>query len=936
MTGATGWTVYGGTPISFFTSTPMYYTDPGDLSATVSHAQADAMVAAAAAAWNVPTSSLMLQQGGELAEHVSSGNVYFDGSEMQFPADVSASNYQSIPISVIYDTDGSVLDTLLGEGASDPSGCRDTGVVESVDSIGPEGKIHHAMIILNGRCAGTTSAQLTQMQYQLERAFGRVIGLAWAQVNDNIFTGATPPSAGAISYWPIMHPIDVLCGPYSYQCITNPFQLRADDLSGLALLYPVTQQNITPGKVLSATNAEGVNASVYFPTSEGMGWVNVTVRRELWEAENVEPWQVASAVTGYRYQQNSGNPVTGGESETEDIGDTWGPDAAEADIARVPDVVVQNTFITTEPIDPLYTDEYALAPYERPPVMPSGSPVTMVAWSAVAGTSMGFSQTAPDAAGTCAPGDDGTQSAPAASDGSGWWTGQLCPVGHSSWWSVQVGAGSSWTLEVTATDETGAPTTYKAQPVIGVWNTGDGGLPTVASSPVAMNSLAAGVTQLQMPAGTSPGSYTFVVADQFGAGRPDFTYKARVLYAASVSPAQVSTTGGQIVISGEGFRQGNQVFVNGAPATVVSWSATQIVARAPNIASAGAALAIPVDVMVADQQTGGVTDIANGFTYTFVQPDKAVVVSAPAALETGVTAATPLAVQILKPDGVTPVANASVQLSVVSGAAGFGACGGAASCIVQTDATGTVRSTVAGGAAGAVAVIATELSGSAEAEITLQDRNPVRSAGIMTGTSYVAAGTSGSWTVLLAATQDGLPVAGAPVIWTAGSGVSLSSSSTVTDATGAAAVTVSAAQMSAGSVTVTGCAWASACASWTVTAVDSSQWTVTARAGAGQSVSVGTALSAVTLGVTDTAGHALEGAAVSIYQTTDGWEGVCPVTGRCAAAPVLASEQSTAVSDGNGNVTVTPLEVPGLPQVVNIAAVTGSQGFVSLSLPVTP
>ncbi len=93
VTGATGWWVYGGTPISFFTSTPVYYTDPGDLSATVSHAQADAMVAAAAATWNVPTSTLVLQQGGELAEHVSSANVYFDGSEMQFPADVSASNY---------------------------------------------------------------------------------------------------------------------------------------------------------------------------------------------------------------------------------------------------------------------------------------------------------------------------------------------------------------------------------------------------------------------------------------------------------------------------------------------------------------------------------------------------------------------------------------------------------------------------------------------------------------------------------------------------------------------------------------------------------------------------------------------------------------------------------------------------------------------------
>ena len=196
-----------------------------------------------------------MKQGGELAEHVSSANVYFDGSEMVFPADVSANNYQSIPIAVIYDTDGSVIDTLLGDGASDPSGCRDTGVVESVDSIGLEGTIHHAMLILNGRCVGSTPQQLLQMQYQLERAFGRVIGISWSQLNDNLFTGATPPTAGEIDYWPIMHPIDVLCGSYSYQCITNPFQLRMDDLSSLSLLYPVTPLNLAAGETLTTTNA---------------------------------------------------------------------------------------------------------------------------------------------------------------------------------------------------------------------------------------------------------------------------------------------------------------------------------------------------------------------------------------------------------------------------------------------------------------------------------------------------------------------------------------------------------------------------------------------------------------------------------------------------------------------------------------------------------
>src|SRR5215469_6261436 len=583
VTGTSSWNG-AGNPIAFYTSSPAYYTDPGDLSANVSHAQADAMVAAAAAPWNVPTSTLVLKQGGELAEHVSSANVYFDGTEMVFPADVSATNYQSIPIAVIYDTDGSVIDTLLGEGASDPSGCRDTGVVESVDSIGQEGTIHHAMLILNGRCVGSTPQQLTQMQYQLERAFGRVVGISWSQVNDNLFTGAAPPTAGEINYWPIMHPIDVLCGPYSYQCMTNPFQLRMDDVDALAKLYPVTPANMTAGEILSTSNAVHLGGNVTFPTGQGMDWLNVTATRELQSVWSAEPWQVASSVTGYQFEQNIGNPVTGPEGPGEDVGDSWGPNQGAFGFPRIEDPSVENVYMRTEAINPLYTGEYAIAPYERPPVTPSGSASTLTAWSARAGAGASFTAAVADAAATCSPGADGTQSASAASDTTGWWNGQLCPMGHSSWWNVTVNAGSSWTLEVTALDESGAATMYKAQPVIGVWNTGDSGLPTVASMPVSMNSMAPGVTQLQMPASASAGNYTFVVADQYGAGRPDFGYKARVLYAASVRPVVVNTAGGQIVIAGEGFRQGNQVSVNGVPATVVSWSANQIVAKAPSMA----------------------------------------------------------------------------------------------------------------------------------------------------------------------------------------------------------------------------------------------------------------------------------------------------------------------------------------------------------------
>jgi hypothetical protein len=92
----------------------------------------------------------------------------------------------------------------------------------------------------------------------------------------------------------------------------------------------------------------------------------------------------------------------------------------------------------------------------------------------------------------------------------------------------------------------------------------------------------------------------------------------------------------------------------------------------------------------------------------------------------------------------------------------------------------------------------------------------------------------------------------------------------------------------------------------------------------------------VSLLVTDADGHPLQGATVTVYQTVNAWEGVCPANGRCPASPVLAASKTTAVSDANGLLTVTPLQVPGLPETVNIAAVTGAHGFATATLVRTP
>ena len=204
---------------------------------------------------------------------------------LHLPADVSTPN----TLAIIYDTDGSVTDTLLGSGASNPSGCRQNAVTESVDSFNPAGYIAHALIVINGRCTGTAAAAQLQLRYQLMRAFGRVLGLAWSQTNDNVFTGTPAPTPVQEQNWPIMHPLDIICGPYTYQCLPNPFTLRADDIAGLVAVYPIDgSQPIPPGKQLSYANAQSLWGKLYFPTGEGMAGVNVLVRRMAYGSNTPE------------------------------------------------------------------------------------------------------------------------------------------------------------------------------------------------------------------------------------------------------------------------------------------------------------------------------------------------------------------------------------------------------------------------------------------------------------------------------------------------------------------------------------------------------------------------------------------------------------------------------------------------------------------------
>src|SRR5450755_2654804 len=113
-----------GQPLLWANGSVTYYTDQGNLSAILSGAQADAMVAAAFSAWaTIPGVAITATQAGHLAEDVNGSNIQANlEGVVSAPADITASATNT-PVGIVYDIDGSVTDAMLGEGAGDLQDC---------------------------------------------------------------------------------------------------------------------------------------------------------------------------------------------------------------------------------------------------------------------------------------------------------------------------------------------------------------------------------------------------------------------------------------------------------------------------------------------------------------------------------------------------------------------------------------------------------------------------------------------------------------------------------------------------------------------------------------------------------------------------------------------------------------------------------------------
>ena len=256
-----------GQPVHWAGGMVHYYVDRGPLNSQIDNQQATAMVDAAAALWSaVPTAGVALNNAGPLNEDVSSADVIAGNQTFAAPADVtpSATNY---PLAIVFDADGSVTNNLFGAGASDPTSCQNNGVFTWLDNIRTEATIAHAAILLNGLCA--TNANLVEMmRYELERAFGRVLGLDNAQVNPGALSNGEPNGTFG---WPVMDPMSGVCGAMGGTCIPDPGTLRYDDIAALNRIYPITAANAPsfPGKQITAANTVSIRGTISFRTGAG-------------------------------------------------------------------------------------------------------------------------------------------------------------------------------------------------------------------------------------------------------------------------------------------------------------------------------------------------------------------------------------------------------------------------------------------------------------------------------------------------------------------------------------------------------------------------------------------------------------------------------------------------------------------------------------------
>lgn len=901
-----------GQPLVWAGGEILYYTDQGDLSPILPNAPANAFVANAFTIWtSVPTAAVAATSPGELAEDVNGTNVTVnpDGS-LNLPADIQPTA-TGTPVGIVYDYDGTVTDAFLGSGAGDPSQCFEDAVFGGIDNYDASANFLHGLVVINGQCA-LQSSQLADVEYRLVRVLGQILGLGWSQVNVNVVTGNPPPTAADYAGFPVMHFKDAAgCVPITL-CYSNPYQLATDDLASIARLYPVTAQNQSsfPGKQIFSSTTAGIHGTVWFTNPAGqptqpMQGVNVIARWIDPSIGQPSDQYSASSVSGAFFTGNAGNAITGLYDPLGNPLSNWGSSntAQEGsfDISglQIPNGATTAQFeLTVESLDPLWS--MGVAPYGPFQVELSGqSALTVV--NVTLGTDVeqdilmaGSAQPVPPWSASQ------TWTVPAAIPAAADWMESLNGYGDAPYFSFSAQANRTLSVAVTALDENGNPTAVKAQPVIGMWATGDPqGTPPGAFTPSALNTPVLGLTRLDAQI-LSPTNFLVGIADMRGDGHPDYRYHAHVLYGDSVSPPRISASGGSVTVQGMGFASGQIVSVGSANLAPLAISGGQMILSVPTQPDG------TQNITITDPVTGSQSVMTAVLTLGAASTDTILLIrglNPPTPV--GTQTVNPITVQVVAADGITPVSGATIAWSSTNSAA-LSACAGTFSCSVLSDESGYASTWVVPDLAGVATITATlaPLSyGSAQSvSATVLGTLSASEIGVTTSYLYIAQGASLTVPLTAIVLTNGIPQPAVQVNFnlTTGSGT-LSATSATTNSAGYASVNLTLSQFAA-TVQVNACVGPSnaPCAPMYFNPVPLAQINLQPVSGQDQVVASGQSFQPIIVRVTDSSSppNPVLGAAVSFENLVE--RPPAPSAGGPVMPNILSVSQSSAQSDVNG------------------------------------
>ena len=175
------------------------------------------MVDAAAALWNaVPTAGVALVDEGPLNEDVSGANILVNSiARSSQPATLRPRPPTIRSPSSSMRTARSSMQFSAPPPAAHAARKRRVCLERQLQ---PQRHLCPRRPLLNGLCA-TSSDLLQMMSFELERAFGRILGLDYAQVNPGAHQAASPD--GTLG-WPVMQPSAEYAAPRRRSAFPTP------------------------------------------------------------------------------------------------------------------------------------------------------------------------------------------------------------------------------------------------------------------------------------------------------------------------------------------------------------------------------------------------------------------------------------------------------------------------------------------------------------------------------------------------------------------------------------------------------------------------------------------------------------------------------------------------------------------------------------------